>query len=428
MHRALRGSVWTILGFGGGQVIRLASNLILTRLLYPEVFGVMALIMVVMQGLNNLSDMGIGPAILQSRRGDDPAFLNTAFTYSAVRGLGLWLGCCLLAAPAARFYEVPELAWFLPVAGLSTVIGGLAPTRIETANRHLMLGRLTVMELLASIVGVVLTVALAAVMGSAWALVIALVVGAAVRLVIADRMLPGDRNRFQFDREAARELTQFGKWIFPSTIVGFLIAQGDRMILGKYLNLGDLGLYNIAFFLATVPLQLGIAVNWKVFIPVYRDAPPRESAENFRRLRRIRFLLTGGFMALLLVMALLGPWLVQFLYDDRYAPAGRLVSLIACATIPQLIVLSYDQAALAAGDSRRFFFVTLLRAVLFISFFLAGVHFHGIAGGLAGQAAAAFASYPAVVWLARRYGAWDPVHDAIFAFTGFATAMIFLQA
>ena len=142
-RRALRGSLWTVLGFGGAQGLRLASNLILTRLLFPEVFGVMALIMVVIQGLNNFSDVGVGPAIMQSRRGDDRDFLNTAFTMQAVRGLVLWLACIALAAPIARFYGTPELAWYLPVAGFISVINGLLTTRMEQANRHLQRGMLT---------------------------------------------------------------------------------------------------------------------------------------------------------------------------------------------------------------------------------------------------------------------------------------------
>ena len=73
LHRAARGSAWTIIGVFGSQGIRLVSNLILTRLLFPEVFGVMALVMVMIQGLNNFSDVGITPAVLQSKRGDDPA-------------------------------------------------------------------------------------------------------------------------------------------------------------------------------------------------------------------------------------------------------------------------------------------------------------------------------------------------------------------
>ena len=70
--RALRGSVLTVGGFGASQIFRLASNLILTRLLFPEAFGMMALIMVFLQGLAMFSDVGTGPAIMQSKRGDDP--------------------------------------------------------------------------------------------------------------------------------------------------------------------------------------------------------------------------------------------------------------------------------------------------------------------------------------------------------------------
>lgn len=428
LHRAARGSAWTVIGVFGSQGIRLASNLVLTRLLFPEIFGVMTLIMVVIQGLNNLSDVGIGPAVLQSRRGDDPKFLDTAYTLQFIRGIGLWLGCCVLAWPAARFYEVPELAWYLPVAGFTSVIWGLLPTRIEQANRHLDLGRLTRLELGSQVVTILITIALAAAMRSAWALVIALVIGAVVKKVMADRMLPGHVNRLRYDRSAAEEILGFGKWIFPSTIVGFALSQGDKMILGKYLSLAALGLYNIAFFLASFALQMGITVIWRLMIPVYRESPPGESRENFLRVRRIRMALTAGFLLTLAVMAALGPWLVGFLYDDRYAEAGGLVRMIACATIPQIILLSYDQSALAAGDSRRFFVLTLIRAVLFLGLFWLGLHTHGLPGALAGQALATILAYPATVWLARRHGAWDPLHDVLAGLAGIAIALVFADS
>ncbi len=427
LHRAARGSAWTIIGVFGTQGIRLVSNLVLTRLLFPEVFGVMALVMVMIQGLNNFSDVGITPAVLQSKRGDDPAFLDTAFTLQAIRGVALWLACCALAWPAAQFYEVPELALYLPVAGFTSVIWGLQTTRIEEANRHLRMGQLTRMEMLCQLVGTAMTVALAMVMQSAWALVIALVLGAVVKVIAADRMLPGHRNRFRWDAAAAREMIGFGKWIFPSTIVGFGLAQGDRAILGKYLSMTGLGLYNIAFFLASFALQMGMTVIWRVMIPIYRESPPGLSHENFLRVRRIRMALTAGFLGALAVMAALGPWLVEVLYDDRYATAGGMVRLIACATIPQIILLSYDQSALAAGDSRRFFALTVIRAVLFLGLFWLGVHHWGLAGGLAGQALGAILAYPATVWLARRHGAWDPLHDVLAVAAGLAIAAAFVR-
>ncbi|HBB84471.1 MAG TPA: polysaccharide biosynthesis protein, partial [Sulfitobacter sp.] len=94
MARALRSTSWIVLSYGGAQAIRLASNLILTRLLFPEAFGLMALIQVVIVGLTLFSDVGIGPSIAQSKRGDDRDFLNTAWTIQAIRGGCLWLAAC----------------------------------------------------------------------------------------------------------------------------------------------------------------------------------------------------------------------------------------------------------------------------------------------------------------------------------------------
>ena len=93
--RALRSALFTLGGFGSAQLIRLASNLILTRLLFPEAFGMMALTMVFLQGLQMFSDVGVAPAIQQSKRGDDADFLDTAWTIQVVRGLCLWLAACV---------------------------------------------------------------------------------------------------------------------------------------------------------------------------------------------------------------------------------------------------------------------------------------------------------------------------------------------
>lgn len=426
VQRALRGSAFTIIGFGGQQAIRLASNLILTRLLFPEVFGIMAIIMVVIQGLNNFSDMGISPAIMQSKRGDDQRYLNTAFTMQAIRGVVLWLGCCAIAWPMARFYDVPELAWFLPVAGLVSVIQGLTPTKVETANRHIRVGRLTAVELAGTVISTALAVGLAAVMGSAWALVIALVLGALINLALVWRLLPGAPNRFEWERSAAAELVAFGKWVLPSTMLGFALAQGDKAILGRFLTMSELGIYNIAFFLASFPLMLSGALVGRLMIPIYRNVYEEPSARRLRQLRRMRFGLTGAFLSLLAILAVFGPQLVGLLYDFRYAGAGPLLTFVALATIPQLIGMTYDSAALAAGNSRGFFWLTLLRAVLFISFFLIGVQWGGIPGALLGQALASITAYPFLVWLARHHGIWDWRHDAAYGLAGATLAVMLL--
>lgn len=416
--RVMRGSAWVILGYGASQAIRLASNLILTRLLFPEAFGLMALVSVAIVALASFSDVGIGPAIAHSRRGDDPAFLHAAFTLQVSRGALLWLGACALAWPAATFYGEPMLAALLPVVALSSLITGFNSVAVETAHRHLLLGRVTLIELASQLVGTIAMVALAFATRSIWALVIGGLVASVAKLALSYLCLPGPPNRFGWEPDARRELVRFGRWIFLSTVCGFMLAQGDKVVLGKFLSLDMLGVYNIGYFLASFPLLLGNALTGRMVIPLYRDQPPAAGRANFDRLRRMRCALTGGVVSLLVAMAFAGVPLVHLLYDSRFALAGPIVVLIAAAQIPQAIGLTYDYAALAAGDSRRFFLLMAPKAVAQTSLLLLGAWHFGLAGALAGQALATILTYPLVARLARRYGAWDPLHDLVFGVLG----------
>ena len=424
--RAVRSSALTVAGFGASQVIRLATNLILTRLLFPEAFGLMALVSVVLLGLGQFSDVGIGPSIMQSKRGDDPDFLNTAWTIQVIRGIGLFLVAALLAWPAARFYGAPDLMAMLPVAGLTLLITGFNPTSLETVHRHMQLGRLTLIDIATQVIGVLIAIAFAWWLRSAWALVISGVVSALVQLWFYKAFLPGINNRFRWEPAARHELIHFGKWIFLSTVCGFIFSQSDKIVLGKYLELGAFGIYNIGFFLASFPLMLGSMVNQKIVIPIYRECPPDQSRENFLSLRRMRMAMTAALIVLVTVFSALGVWLVGLLYDARYQGAGAVVVLLALMQIPTIIQLTYDQAALAAGDSRRFFVLTLARAVFMIAGLVLGLEIAGLFGAILGQGLARVAVYPVTVWLARRTGAWDALHDAVFALLGLLGAALAL--
>ena len=409
--RAARSSGITMAGFVLQQALRLAANLILTRLLFPEAFGTMAIITVILMGLFMFSDMGTSQSIMGSKRGDDPDFLNTAWTIQIGRGVVLWLTACALAWPLSVFYDEPDLLLYLPVAGLTLLIMGFNPTRLETANRHLQAGWITLAEVGSQVLSLIVGVGLAWATGSIWSLVAANIVAALANYLLLDRLLPGDRNRLRWDPTAAKELIQFGKWIFLSTLCGFLIGQADKVVLGRALDLATFGLYNIAFFLASFPWLLGGMVMRRVLIPVYRESPPSESPANRLRLRRMRSGATLVLGLMVAVLAFLGVWLVDLMYDDRYAMAGGMVVLVAAVQVPALIILTCDQSALAAGDSRRFFVLTLARAVLVTGGILGGLALGGLPGALIGQGVGNLLAYPVLVWLVRPHGAWDPLHD-----------------
>ena len=133
--QAIRGSIWSVLSLGVSQSLRLGSNIILARLLFPEVFGLSTLAMSVSKGLNMFTDIGVGPNIIQNSRGDDPRFLNTAWTVQVIRALGLSLILAIVAFPVARAYGQPQLFLVLLALAAGALLNGVASTSIFTPVR-----------------------------------------------------------------------------------------------------------------------------------------------------------------------------------------------------------------------------------------------------------------------------------------------------
>ncbi|MEY8830033.1 oligosaccharide flippase family protein [Sedimentitalea sp. XS_ASV28] len=412
--RATRSSAYTMGGYMAAQAIRLGANLILTRLLFPEAFGLMALVMLFLQGLQMFSDVGVGPSIMQNRRGDEPDFLNTAWTIQVIRGSILWLATLALAVPVARFYGEPQLAQLMPVAGFSLFIAGFNSTRIETAHRHMTLGRVTLIDLSSQALGAVAMIIFALIFRSVWALLVASLVAAGSKALFSHLFLPGHPNRLRWEKSAGTELIHFGKWIFLSTMCGFIITQGDRLILGKFLSIGMLGIYNIGHFLASFPFILGSAIVVKIMIPLYRDKHPSISRGNFKKIRMVRMLLTITILSMAAFMALAGVKLTEFLYDPRFYLSGPVLVLVAIAQFPLIIGLTYDQGALAAGDSRGFFWVLLARSTFLVLFLFIGMNMGGLVVAILMVGLGSVLSHGFLILLARKHGVWDPLNDAVF--------------
>lgn len=120
-----RGASWTTFGFVATYGIRLLSTLVLTRLLAPDVFGLMSLVWVFIGAISMLSDIGTIPSVIRSPRGDEKVFLDTAWTIQAVRGF--WIGglTLLIAWPISRLYDEPQLFPILCTVAVMPVIDGM---------------------------------------------------------------------------------------------------------------------------------------------------------------------------------------------------------------------------------------------------------------------------------------------------------------
>jgi O-antigen/teichoic acid export membrane protein len=350
-QKAIRGSIWTLAGNQISQVLRLGGNLILTRLLFPEAFGLMALVQSFLMGLEMFSDVGIGPSIIQNKRGNDPAFLNTAWTLQVFRGVALWICACLIAWPAAQFYHEPMLMQLLPVVGLTSLIGGLNSTKLGTANRQLMLGRLTLIELGSYVLNLLVIIVMAWMYRSVWAIVAGGIVSSLAKMILSHTVLEGEQNRLHWERAAFRELQRFGQWVFFSTALTFVAAQGDRLILGRLLDVRFLGIYGIAIMMSRVLNDAIQQIAGRVLFPSYseliRDRPER----LYPVLRRCRILMIALSWCGSLFFIAFGKQLIDFLYDNRYADAGWMLKTFAIGGLVGILNLSYDNILIAKGKT-----------------------------------------------------------------------------
>ena len=346
---AIRGAAWTILGYGLSQSLRLGSNLILTRLLVPELFGLMALIQVFITGLYLFSDIGIRPSIIQNKRGDDPDFLNTAWTLQVIRGFGLWGGCLLIAWPVAQFYGEPRLLWLIPIVGLNTIISGFDSTSLDSLSRHMEVGKLMRFELGTQIISLSVLIVWAWLSPTIWALVGGNLVSIFIKVLYSHRLNSGTSNRFAWDKDAIEELLSFGRWIFVSTAMTFLATQADRLILGKLFSLSMLGVYTIAFTFADIPKQIIGRISSQVLLPIFSKQAdlPRQSLRAKILQKRWLILITMAFLVTVLVS--FGDLVIFAFYDQRYTQAAWMLPILALGLWPLILSTSIDLVLLAIG-------------------------------------------------------------------------------
>lgn len=410
-RRAVTGATWTVAGYGAQQFLRFASNLLLTRLLAPDAFGLMALTSVFVLGLELLSDVGLGPAIIASQRGDDHRLLDTAWTIQVIRGFLLFGFALALALPLARVYGEPRLAGLIAAAGAGIAIRGFTATRVHSLNRQVLLGRLTVMDLACQVVNVGVTIAAAWWLRTAWALLVGSIVADGVRVALSFLMLPGHRHRFLLEGKAISEIVRVGRWIFLSTAVTYAVGQLDRLTMGRLLSMREVGIYSIAFQIVNSAVSVGRTVGSRVLFPVLAETVRESPGRLYGRLKRARMLWVVPSAAGLVVLAIWGDWIIRLLYTRDYQDAGWMLRLLAAGSIVAVVNQSVGIVWPALGEFRTITVLMLVQVTFLFGGMLLGHATSGVVGLVAAIAAVEVAVYPVQAAMIARRKLWQPELD-----------------
>lgn len=415
--RVVRATAWTVVGYGLSILLRLGSNLLMARLLIPEMFAVIAIASMVMYGLAMVSDIGLGPSIVQSKRGSDPLFLNTAWTVQIRRGVLIWLAALTASlvigqanrvgiVPVASVYANQQLPYAIAVLAFGAVISGFESTKLFEASRSLALRRLTQIEITSQVAGLLCMLAWVVFDRSIWALVAGGLGATVARTILSHTWLSGVANRWQCDNTALREIVRFGKWIFLSSILGFLVNSGDRILLGGMLSVSALGVYAIAFLLvSSVENLLGKFITEVTFPALSEVARDRlvDLKVTYYHFHIVVASVTFFVSGLLMVS---GHALVAVLYDHRYGQAGWMVQLLAVG----LLAIPYrvaPQCFMALGKPRLLSNIIMMRLIALFTITPIGFHFFGSWGALCGIVLSSFLSLPLTILYAVEHRLFD---------------------
>lgn len=410
--RVLRAGSWSLGGQAIAQVMRLATNIVTARLLFPDAFGLMAVVNMLITALALFSDLGISRSVVMSARGNEPALLNTAWTIQFIRSIGLTAATLAAGAGiaiAAHFglfkggtvYADPRLPPLLGVFSLVLVLQGLESIRVIQARRQMHLHTLTKIDLVGQLASALAMLAVAYTWHSVWALVAGAVTSSIVKTSLGYLTLPGHTVKIGIDKSSAAELMGHAKWIFLSSILGFMALNGDRVLLGGLISSHDFGLYSIALLLATVLQGVANSLCNSIAFPalseVFRERPAQlpKTFEKFQ----------WGYDVLVVfpaaVLMTAGSAVVDVMYDARYHDAGWMLAVLSLGLVGvryQPVEVGY----LAVGKPKYATIANFLRLSALAAGLFVGSHFWGLPGAIGGVALSQYAAWPVAIWFKAR--------------------------
>ena len=413
-QRVFSAGAWTLGSYGVDTFVRFLSNLILTRLLFPEAFGAIAAATALIAGLVLISDFGVRTIVIQSARGDQVGFLRSAWMFQVCRGMAVWIvlaACCLLIStravrellPTASVFADRELPLISAIIGLNVVMNAAESTSVSLNIRRLNYRPVMILDFLGKILTVPIIIIWAWVAPSVWAIVGGTVAGAFIRLVLSHLIVPGPWMGRNWDKDHFHEIVRFGRWIIVSSFATFIGQQCDVILLGLLTPASILGLYSIAKLLAGTGEGLLDRLNTSLALPIFGEVirqDPRNLRNCYYRFR-LPIELTAGLLSGTLFVA--GDFIVRFLYDSRYAQSGRMLQILALGTLsyPFSIIAN---AFTATGDTHITALSSITKATSLLACVTIGFLAFGIMGAIGGVALHRIIPSVLIVILAQRRG------------------------
>jgi O-antigen/teichoic acid export membrane protein len=246
----------------------------------------MGLAMLAITALETFSETGFNAALIQ-KKDNAEAYLDTAWTVAAVRGILLFVSILILAPVVSAFFNSPNSLMIIRAIAILTLLSGFNNVSILLFQKQLNFRAIFSYEFFSGVVDLIVSITLAVILKSVWALVWGGIAGQLVKLIMSYLLHPY-RPKIFLQKEKFLELFGFGKWVFISSIVILLSTKGDDIIVGKILGIAALGLYQMAYTISNLPATEISQMISRVTFPAYSKIQDEMSTIRVAYLRVLK--------------------------------------------------------------------------------------------------------------------------------------------
>lgn len=329
---AARGVRWNGLATVLRVVFLTARMVVLARLLSPRDFGLASMVGVVLGYAQAYIDLGLSSALIQKQE-QDPDRLSTIFWINLLAGLCSGALLFALQEPVALLFKEPSLVDLIAVSALQLPLVALGQQFEALFQRDLRFKLLAVVQIVADAANTALAFVLALEGYGAWALVLGTLTGAALNS--AGLFALGVRHwpvRFTFQPSQIKSHLRFGAYQLANINVGYLTANLDTIIIGRYLGTEAVGIYSLAQRVTQLPKRYINPVIAKVAFPVFakQNQDKARMAESLLQLQRSLSHLNAP---LIVGLCLVAPLLVPLVYGQKWQASVPLVQVLCGAAL-----------------------------------------------------------------------------------------------
>ncbi len=234
--------LWRFAERSGAQIIQLVVSIILARLLEPEVFGTIAILMVFITILDVFIDSGLGTALIQKKDADDTDF-SSVFYFNICMCIILYsiiFGCAPLIA---SFYNDTSLITLIRVLGLILIISGIRNIQQAYITKNMLFKKFFFSTLGGTIISAIVGIGMAYQGYGVWALVIQQIVKISIDTLILWITVDW-KPKFLFSLDRLKELFSYGWKLLVSALLENIYNKLRQLIIGKLYTRSDLAFYN----------------------------------------------------------------------------------------------------------------------------------------------------------------------------------------